>query len=123
MAMDKLASVHRCFLLPIPKSISRGPLRQHVNTLPHLSIPHPHLHSSIHRLIYLTLLSLHCKNFERTAIRTMLFLPILCALLGAVLASAQGVPTISAVGSKFFYEDGTQYFMKGIRSNPQAEPR
>jgi hypothetical protein len=53
----------------------------------------------------------------------MLFLPILCALLGAVLASAQGVPTISAVGSKFFYEDGTQYFMKGIRSNPQAEPR
>lgn len=43
----------------------------------------------------------------------MLFLPIISALLGAILASAQDVQTISIVGSKFFYEDGTQYYMKG----------
>ncbi|KAI9934297.1 hypothetical protein ASPWEDRAFT_108792 [Aspergillus wentii DTO 134E9] len=36
-------------------------------------------------------------------------------LMGSLHAlTAQAVPTISAVGSKFFYEDGKQYFLKGI---------
>ncbi|PLN85752.1 Glucanosyltransferase-domain-containing protein [Aspergillus taichungensis] len=35
-------------------------------------------------------------------------------LLGSFSLTANAVQTISAVGSKFFYEDGTQYFLKGI---------
>ncbi|KAJ5818580.1 hypothetical protein N7474_004171 [Penicillium riverlandense] len=39
----------------------------------------------------------------------------LSLLLGALQAVAVGaVPTISAVGSKFFYENGTQYYLKGL---------
>ncbi|KAJ5266931.1 hypothetical protein N7478_009739 [Penicillium angulare] len=38
--------------------------------------------------------------------------PLLLAGLQAVTVGA--VPTISAVGSKFFYENGTQYYIKGI---------
>jgi hypothetical protein len=37
--------------------------------------------------------------------------PLLLAGLQAVTVDA--VPTISAVGSKFFYENGTQYYLKG----------
>ncbi|KAF7588477.1 hypothetical protein BBP40_005671 [Aspergillus hancockii] len=37
------------------------------------------------------------------------------ALLGGLHAlPASAIQTVSAVGSKFFYEDGTQYFLKGI---------
>jgi hypothetical protein len=32
----------------------------------------------------------------------------------AAVAASSSVPTISAVGSKFFYSNGTQYFIKGI---------
>ncbi|KAJ5135227.1 uncharacterized protein N7515_004505 [Penicillium bovifimosum] len=39
-------------------------------------------------------------------------LPLLLAGLQATAVGA--VPTISAVGSKFFYENGTQYYIKGI---------
>ncbi|GES61872.1 glycoside hydrolase family 72 protein [Aspergillus terreus] len=35
-------------------------------------------------------------------------------ILGVHAVSVASVPTISAVGSKFFYEDGRQYFLKGI---------
>jgi hypothetical protein len=35
-------------------------------------------------------------------------------ILGFHAVSVASVPTISAVGSKFFYEDGRQYFLKGI---------
>ncbi|KAL5364334.1 Glucanosyltransferase-domain-containing protein [Aspergillus floccosus] len=35
-------------------------------------------------------------------------------ILGFHAVSVASVPTISAVGSKFFYEDGQQYFLKGI---------
>jgi hypothetical protein len=38
-------------------------------------------------------------------------LPLLLAGLQATVVGA--VPTISAVGSKFFYENGTQYYIKG----------
>ncbi|KAJ5103534.1 hypothetical protein N7532_004063 [Penicillium argentinense] len=38
--------------------------------------------------------------------------PLLLAGLQAATVSA--IPTISAVGSKFFYENGTQYYLKGI---------
>lgn len=38
---------------------------------------------------------------------------LILALASPVL-SADAVPTISAVGSKFFYDDGRQYFLKGI---------
>jgi hypothetical protein len=37
--------------------------------------------------------------------------PLILAGLQAVTVGA--VPTISAVGSKFFYENGTQYYLKG----------
>lgn len=37
--------------------------------------------------------------------------PLVLAGLQAVTVDA--VPTISAVGSKFFYENGTQYYLKG----------
>lgn len=37
--------------------------------------------------------------------------PLLLAGLQAVTVGA--IPTISAVGSKFFYENGTQYYLKG----------
>jgi len=36
--------------------------------------------------------------------------PLLLALQAATVAA---IPTISAVGSKFFYENGTQYYLKG----------
>ncbi|EPS30134.1 hypothetical protein POX_b02855 [Penicillium oxalicum] len=35
-------------------------------------------------------------------------------LAGLQAATVNAVPTISAVGSKFFYENGTQYYLKGI---------
>ncbi|GLI72895.1 hypothetical protein PoHVEF18_001079 [Penicillium ochrochloron] len=35
-------------------------------------------------------------------------------LAGLQAATVGAVPTISAVGSKFFYENGTQYYLKGI---------
>lgn len=38
--------------------------------------------------------------------------PLLLAAWQAVTVGA--VPTISAVGSKFFYENGTQYYIKGM---------
>jgi len=37
--------------------------------------------------------------------------PFILAGLQAVAVDA--IPTISAVGSKFFYENGTQYYLKG----------
>ncbi|KAL4897297.1 Glucanosyltransferase-domain-containing protein [Aspergillus ambiguus] len=42
--------------------------------------------------------------------------PSACAalILGFHALSVASIPTISAVGSKFFYEDGRQYFLKGI---------
>ncbi|KAJ5386532.1 hypothetical protein N7509_009073 [Penicillium cosmopolitanum] len=35
-------------------------------------------------------------------------------LAGLQVVTVDAVPTISAVGSKFFYENGTQYYLKGI---------
>lgn len=32
----------------------------------------------------------------------------------AISAVTAAVPTIKVVGSKFFYENGTQYFLKGM---------
>jgi 1,3-beta-glucanosyltransferase GAS1 len=32
----------------------------------------------------------------------------------AINAAANAVPTIEAVGAKFFYSNGTQYFIKGM---------
>jgi len=40
-----------------------------------------------------------------------LSVPFILAGLQAVAVDA--IPTISAVGSKFFYENGTQYYLKG----------
>ncbi|THD00214.1 hypothetical protein EYZ11_000264 [Aspergillus tanneri] len=38
-----------------------------------------------------------------------------CLLLGSLHARiVDAIQTVSAVGSKFFYEDGTQYFLKGV---------
>lgn len=42
---------------------------------------------------------------------SLLSAPLLLAGLQALAVGA--VPTISAVGSKFFYENGTQYYIKG----------
>jgi len=36
--------------------------------------------------------------------------------VGAVNTVNAAVPTISALGNKFFYSNGTQYFMKGEHS-------
>lgn len=45
-------------------------------------------------------------------------LPI--ALLAAVnMVSAVDMPTISAVGAKFFFSNGTQYYIKGKRMTNQ----
>lgn len=46
---------------------------------------------------------------------TLLLPAVLSLLFGAVVRGDNGnrVQTISAVGSKFFYEDGTQYYIKG----------
>ncbi|KAJ5235105.1 Glycoside hydrolase superfamily [Penicillium citrinum] len=41
-----------------------------------------------------------------------LSVPLILAGLQAVAVDA--IPTISAVGSKFFYENGTQYYLKGL---------
>lgn len=38
-------------------------------------------------------------------------------LAGLQAATVGAVPTISAVGSKFFYEDGSQYYLKGMLDN------
>lgn len=38
--------------------------------------------------------------------------PLLLAGLQAVTVNA--IPTISAIGAKFFYENGTQYYIKGM---------
>jgi len=38
--------------------------------------------------------------------------PLLLAGLQAVTVNA--IPTISATGAKFFYENGTQYYIKGM---------
>lgn len=40
--------------------------------------------------------------------------PLLLAGLQATAVSA--IPSISAVGSKFFYENGTQFYIKGCLS-------
>ncbi len=37
-------------------------------------------------------------------------------LSAAASAAAASLPTISAVGNKFFYENGTQFFIKGTES-------
>jgi hypothetical protein len=37
-------------------------------------------------------------------------------LAGFAISAVNAVPTISAVGSKFFYDNGTQYFLKGMLS-------
>jgi len=39
---------------------------------------------------------------------------LLAGLVNAAVAASSSVPTISAVGSKFFYSNGTQYYLKGI---------
>ena len=42
---------------------------------------------------------------------------LLAALAAAIhLVHAQDMPTISAVGSKFFFSNGTQYYIKGVQS-------
>lgn len=41
---------------------------------------------------------------------------LLLPLLLGTLTAADAVQTISAVGSKFFYANGTQFFMKGLCS-------
>lgn len=38
---------------------------------------------------------------------------LLSIVLLGIATTANPVQTISAIGSKFFYEDGTQFFMKG----------
>ena len=43
------------------------------------------------------------------------------ALLAAVtMVSAADMPTISAVGAKFFFSNGTQYYIKGKLSPSQS---
>ncbi|KAG8528356.1 uncharacterized protein KY384_007274 [Bacidia gigantensis] len=41
-------------------------------------------------------------------------LGVLTTLLVSSIAQSSDLPTISAVGSKFFFENGTQYYVKGI---------
>ena len=41
------------------------------------------------------------------------FLPCLLLALSALFSSVTAIPTISAVGSKFFTSDGNQIFIKG----------
>ena len=41
----------------------------------------------------------------------------LAVLAAASIASAADLPTISAVGSKFFFSNGTQYYIKGMLSS------
>lgn len=43
---------------------------------------------------------------------------MLLALVALLALQAAAVPTISAVGSKFFYENGTQYYLKGTLGSP-----
>lgn len=56
----------------------------------------------------------------------MRFLPSWSAawwLLGSsALTAHAAIDKISAVGSKFFYDNGTQYYMKGEISAPHQEP-
>lgn len=48
-----------------------------------------------------------------------LALPAASLLLAGLHAVTVGaVPTISAVGSKFFYENGSQYYIKGTWMSP-----
>jgi hypothetical protein len=42
-------------------------------------------------------------------------------LMAGLAATVNAVPTISAVGSKFFYENGTQFYIKG--TSPVTPPR
>lgn len=50
----------------------------------------------------------------------MLTKAISLALLAAVnMVSAVDMPTISAVGAKFFFSNGTQYYIKGKRLSSQ----
>jgi hypothetical protein len=39
---------------------------------------------------------------------------LLAGLAINAAAAANAVPTIEAVGAKFFYSNGTQYFIKGM---------
>jgi hypothetical protein len=41
---------------------------------------------------------------------------LLAGFINAAAAASSSVPTISAIGSKFFYSNGTQYFLKGMPS-------
>lgn len=38
----------------------------------------------------------------------------LAFLAAVILVTAADLPTISAVGSKFFFSNGTQYYIKGL---------
>lgn len=49
-------------------------------------------------------------------------LPIVLSLVLLAIFTTAHVQTISAVGSKFFYEDGTQFFMKGKYTSIQDRP-
>ena len=42
-------------------------------------------------------------------------------LAGLQAATVGAIPTISAVGSKFFYENGTQYYIKGTIGATRSE--
>jgi 1,3-beta-glucanosyltransferase GAS1 len=42
-----------------------------------------------------------------------LLLPLVALLFAAICTTVQAIPTISAVGSKFFTSDGNQFFIKG----------
>lgn len=50
---------------------------------------------------------------------TLSAVPLLLAGLQAATVGA--IPTISAVGSKFFYENGTQYFLKGTLESTRID--
>ena len=45
----------------------------------------------------------------------------LAILAATQIATAADLPTISAVGSKFFYSNGTQYYIKGRWFYPSTE--
>ena len=47
-------------------------------------------------------------------------LAILTALICTAFAASTDLPTITAVGSKFFYSNGTQYYIKGLQYQHQA---
>ena len=41
---------------------------------------------------------------------------VLLGIVAVIAQSSDDVPTISAVGAKFFFANGTQYYIKGIHS-------